>query len=675
MRFGACYYPEHWPEERWPLDARLMREAGLNVVRIGEFAWSKFERREGMYDFEWLDRSIAVLESGGISVILGTPTATPPKWLMDKHPDIYMQDYKGDVRGFGNRRHYCFNNETYHCYAQDITRRMAERYANHPNVIGWQIDNEFGCNETARCYCGNCKTAFHRWLERKYEGDIDAMNENWGTVFWSQTYNEWHEVTLPGYAPFHLHNPGLVLDYRRFASDSVVKFQKLQLDILKRLAPNQPITHNMMGSFNEIDGYKLSEELDFVSWDNYPNLHFSEATDPSKAAAQHDMTRGLRNEPFWVMEHQAGPPGGDILFQTPKPGELRRWTYQSVAHGADAIVYFRWRTCLFGAEQFWHGILQHDGLTGRRYEEVKQTGAELHRIMPKLLGSGSGAEAAIIRSFDNEWATEIQPLLPGYSYMNHLYSYYRYFYDNRMPVDIVSDEVDFSRYKLIVLPHYMMARPDIVTKLYAYVCAGGTAVLDYRAGSKLWNNRMDDKPLPGVYRELAGIRVTDYGTLRPNERRALLRSDNVSPIGQGQGSTWFDVIELESESAESLIHYADDYVEGKQAAVRNRYGSGRAYYIGTDPDSDTLYALLDQAAGDAGISPIGGITAPPGVEVTRRRTDEGDVLFVMNHSGVPQPIVLEQSFYELACERSIAPGSMQLQPEDVLVLVQSEPAE
>ncbi|MGO4374294.1 beta-galactosidase trimerization domain-containing protein [Paenibacillus sp. MCAF20] len=248
-------------------------------------------------------------------------------------------------------------------------------------------------------------------------------------------------------------------------------------------------------------------------------------------------------------------------------------------------------------------------------------------------------------------------------------------YDSHIPVDIVSDDTDFSRYKLIVLPHYMMARPDIVTKLYAYVRGGGTAVLDYRAGSKLWNNRMDDKPLPGVYRELAGILVTDYGTLRPNERRALERSDNAIPSGQGQGSTWFDVIELESESSESLIRYADDYVAGKQAAVRNRYGNGHAYYIGTDPDNDTLHALMNQAAEDAGVVPIGGITAPPGVEVARRRTDEGDVLFVMNHSGLPQQIVLEQSFCELACERPIAPGSMQLQPEDVLVLVQIQPAE
>ncbi|MFC4099003.1 beta-galactosidase [Paenibacillus xanthanilyticus] len=670
MIYGACYYPEHWPEERWPLDARLMREAGLNVARIGEFAWSKLERREGEYDFGWLDRILDVLGAEGIRVVLGTPTATPPKWLMDKHPDIYMQDYKGGVRGFGNRRHYCFNNETYHRCAQAITERLANRYGNHPSVTGWQIDNEFGCNETTRCYCERCKRAFHRWLARKY-GDVDAMNESWGTVFWSQTYNDWHEVTLPGYAPFHLHNPGLALDYRRFASEAVVAFQQLQLDILKRLAPSQPATHNLMGAFNEIDGYELARNLDFVSWDSYPNLHFDATTDPSRAAAQHDMTRGLKHEPFWVMEHQSGPPGGDILFQTPKPGELRRWTYQSVAHGADAIVYFRWRTCLFGAEQFWHGILPHDGLPGRRYDEVKRTGEELRLVMPAVQGSGPGAEVAIIRSYDNEWATEIQPLRPGYSYMEHLLQYYRHFYENHIPVDIVSDETDFSRYKLIVLPHYMMTRPETAERLYAYVKAGGTAVLDYRAGSKLWNNRMDERPLPGAFRELAGIRIADYGTLRPEERLGL-RSHPVAVAeagegdGTGEGTTWFDVIE--AETAETLLRYEDDYMAGQAAATRNRYGEGRVYYIGTDPDRAVLGRLLGQAAADAGVNPIGGIIVPEGVELARRRTPDGDILFVLNHGGTAREIELTQPFDDLLEQRSVPVGKLVIEPEGVFVL-------
>jgi len=677
MYYGVCYYPEHWPEERWPVDAQFMREAGFNIARIGEFAWSKLERRPGQYDFDWLDRSIATLAGEGIRVILGTPTATPPKWLMDQHPDIYMRDEKGQIRGFGNRRHYCFNNANYHRHADRIVTMLAERYGSHPNVIAWQIDNEFGCNGTTRCFCDACRTAFHRWLERKY-GDVDAMNESWGTVFWSQTYNAWEEVTLPGYAPFHLHNPGLVIDYRRFASDAVVAFQQRQIDILRNHAPNQRITHNLMGAFNEIDGKALAEKLDFVSWDNYPNLYFADATDPSKAALQHDLTRGLKGEPFWVMEHQSGAPGGDILFQTPKPGELRRWAFQSVARGADAILYFRWRTCLFGAEQFWHGILPHDGQPNRRYDEARRTGEEMRRIYDVFSGSNAGAQAAIIRSYDNEWATEIQPLLPNYSYMDHLHMYYRFFYEHGIPVDIVADDTDFSHYKLVVFPHYMMAKPETAERVYAFVRAGGVAVFDYRAGSKRWDNRMTAEPLPGPFRKLLGLRIVDYGTLRPKERvpLRLVEGEEAQEPLTGEGRLWYDV--CEPEGAEPLARYEGDYFAGTPAATRNRYGGGAAYYIATEPDARTLDALLRRVAAEAGVEAVGGVRADDGVEVARRAAPRGAVVFAINHADGPRVVALQREMYDLLAESVRPAGEYVLQVNEVLALqdnVAGEPAE
>ncbi|GMK43545.1 beta-galactosidase [Paenibacillus glycanilyticus] len=645
MKFGVCYYPEHWPEERWPLDAKLMREAGINIVRIGEFAWSKLERRPGEYTFEWLDRSLSILASEGIRVVLGTPTATPPKWLMDRHPDLYMRDNKGIARGFGHRRHYCYNHPDYPVYIQSIVTQLATRYGACDNVAAWQIDNEFGCTDTTRCYCDNCRTAFQQWLEAKY-GNIDNLNEQWGTVFWSQIYNAFSEIELPAYTVFPLHNPGMELDFRRFSSDSAVRFQQLQLGIIRSLAPHQPITHNMMGMFNEINDFDLSKELDFASLDNYPNLMFADKPDPRSSALALDATRGFKQANFWMMEHQSGPPGGNMLFPTPKPGELRKWTYQSVAHGADAILYFRWRTCLFGAEQFWHGLLPHDGIPGRRYEEAARTGEELQRLLPLMEGIGSGAEVAMIRSYENEWAMEIQPQTYEHRYDRHFQSYYGYFYDSRIPVDVISDDRPFDSYKLVVLPHYMMAKPGVAERLERYAAAGGTVVLDIRAGTKLWNNRMDDATLPGTFRELLGIRITDYGTLRKGETRRIAEADGEVI---GQGTVWYDVIDC--EKAEPIAWYAEDYMAGTPAATRNAVGEGEAYYFGIGADPACMRSLMNRVCESADVHPITQVSGPEEVELARRADRSRSFIFAINHAGEERSLQLAGPMRELISDR------------------------
>ncbi|MFD0673259.1 beta-galactosidase [Cohnella sp. GCM10027633] len=648
MIFGVCYYPEHWPEERWETDARLMKEAGINVVRVAEFAWSKFERYEGRYDFDWLDRSIAILQDAGIQVVLGTPTATPPKWLMDKHPDIYMKDAKGIVRGFGHRRHYCYNNPNYRVRVTDIVTRMANHYGRHEAVIAWQIDNEFGCTDTTRCYCDNCKSAFREWLRAKY-GDIDSLNESWGTVFWSQIYNDFEQIELPGYTVFPLHNPGMELDFRRFSSDSAASFQQLQLDILRERAPGVPLTHNMMGMFNEIDCFKLSEPLDFASLDTYPNLMFTDKPDPRNSAIHLDATRGFKDANFWVMEHQSGAPGGNLLFPTPKPGELRKWTYQSVARGADAIVYFRWRTCLFGAEQSWHGLLPHDGIPGRRYEEAAATGRELQALWPLLEGSRTVSEIAIIRSYDNEWALEIQPQTIDHHYDRHFKTYYKYFYDQRIPVDIVSEHADFGKYKLVVLPHFMMADHGTAEKIEAFVAAGGTVVLDVRSGIKRFDNRMEERTFPGPYRELLGVRVSDYGTIRKNETLRIADANG----REGQGTTWYD--ELTLEGAEAIAWFAEDYVSGKPAAARNAFGEGHAYYFGVGADPGLMKSLMEPVVRDAGVVPIDGIEAPDAdVELMCRQTQDRRYVFAINHAA-------EEKEIDLSCSMTVVPSGERVQ--------------
>ncbi len=398
MILGVDFYPEHWPEERWPIDAALMRRAGMTVVRLAEFAWSRLEPREGEFQFAWLDRALDVLAAHGIRAVLGTPTAAPPAWLVEAHRDILPLDDQRRPLEFGARLHRCLANPTFRRYSRAITEAMAAHYANHPNIIGWQTDNELTGN---RCFCDVCAERFRQWLQHKY-GTLDALNQAWGTAFWSQEYNAWSQLPLPWRTTCGsmAHNPSLLLDYYRFASDITVEFQSEQVAILRKLCPNHFVTHNFMGLHDAINYYDLAKDLDFVSWDNYPS---------DSAALPHDVMRGIRRKNFWVMEEKCGHTGWNTMSPIPRPGQVRAWAWQAVGHGADAIVFFRWRSCRGGTEQFWQGILNHDALPGRRYNEIAQLGREFQQIGSAFEGTSVRNDVAILYSYDQIWALQIQP--------------------------------------------------------------------------------------------------------------------------------------------------------------------------------------------------------------------------------------------------------------------------
>jgi beta-galactosidase len=672
MYYGACYYPEHWPEERWAKDAQMMKEARFNVVRLAEFAWIKLEPQDGQYEFAWLDKAINLMKEQGIKIILGTPTAGPPKWLMDKHPDIYQRDIYGHVRGFGTRRHYCFNNENFHRYTVGIVTAMAKHYGNDSDVIGWQIDNEFGIISTTRCYCDGCLHAFRKWLKVKY-GTVEAVNDAWGTIFSSQLYSNWAEIHLPTFGVHQHHSPGFALDFNRFSSDSVLAYQKLQSDILRYYAPNQLVTHNMMGKFNEINGFKLAEDLDLCSLDVYPNLKSTRPDRPAYSAEQHDMTRGFKGRNFWVLEHQSGTPGAVVMGPTPAPGELRRWTMQSVAHGADAIVYFRWRTLNFSIETFWHGILQHHGAPGRKYEEVKGVGAELEKLAPLLAGTTPQAKVGMIRSYDNEWSLEFQPHVTGYEYIKHWELYYRYFYDRNITVDIISPIGDFSGYDILVAPNLMMATDETIEQLYAFVRRGGRLVMDFRAGSRLMDNSMSLKKLPGAFAELLGIEIEDYGIMEealPNRLRftETIGDEGFSTADGGQevsANIWYDVIEL--NEAKSLAVYTSNYFAGVPAVTRRAYGSGAAFYLGTEPDTEGIRIVMDRVVAEANVLPVLP-NVPAGVEAASRRGENGrELIFVINHSDDIQKLPLSEVYVDELTDKQLD-TEVALAAQDILVL-------
>ncbi|HYN87504.1 MAG TPA: beta-galactosidase, partial [Ardenticatenaceae bacterium] len=502
--FGVDYYPEHWPEERWPTDARLMQEAGFNVVRLAEFAWSRMEPEEGRFEFAWLDRAIALLAGHGMRVILGTPTASAPPWLMQNHRDIFRVDQSGQRQTYGNRRNYCPNHPTYHDYSRRVVERMAEHYRDNPNVIGWQIDNEFGQGD--RCCCLVCQQCFHDWLRARY-GSLDTLNAAWGTVFWSHEYSDWSQIPTPvetGGSP----NPGLALDYYRFSSDSYVRYQQMQLDILRAKYPGAFITHNFMGfGFGQLNYYDLAAPLDFVAWDIYPRMQWTMAreVDPSSAALGHDTMRGLKRQAHWVMEQQAGPGGWEMVSVAPRPGELRLWAYQSIAHGADGIVFFRWRTFRYGTEEYWHGLLDHDGTPSRRYREIKQMGHELLAHGERLHGSTVKAEVAILNSYDARWAFQIQANNPGFSYPAHFQDLYRAFFRRNVPIDVVAPTTELAGYKLVLAPALHVVPPEVAANLERFVANGGTLLLTARSGVKDVANAVVNQRLPGPLAAISGV--------------------------------------------------------------------------------------------------------------------------------------------------------------------------
>ena len=652
MYFGADYYPEHWPKERWETDARMMKEAHMNVVRLAEFAWSKLEPIKGEYDFSWLDEAIETLSKYDIKVILGTPTATPPKWLMDQYPEIYPVDLYGIQKGFGTRRHYCSVNSTYRELARIITIKMVEHYRDNSNVIGWQIDNEFDAN----CYCDHCKKGFHEWLRNKYK-TIQTLNEEWGTVFWSQTYDDFDQVVVPKYSssdgftqtgegnnpnrpPFN-HNPGLLLDYYRFKSDAVIEFQKIQIDEIRKLS-TLPITHNYMGHFSELDYFNLGKDLDFISWDCYPNNMWGKSNYANVSMA-HDLMRGIKNKNFWMMEQQSGPCGWQAMGDTPEPGQIRLWTYQALAHGAEAMVYFRWRPALFGTEQYWHGILDHDGIGRRRYQEIVKIGEELKGLEDLFVDSNNINEVAIIKSYDNLWSHRVQPHNSKFDYNGLLYEYYEALNKNNITVDVTSIDVDFSKYKLVLMPAFNLMTEAIKTKCEDYVNGGGNLLITFRSGTRNWNNSMTTITNPGYFKELAGIELEEYDSI--NFGRHVEVSFN-GEVFKGQANKWCDVIK--SNGAKVLATYDSHYYKGKPAVTVNKFGKGHVYYVGCDLNEEALSCLINNVAAEILVNaeipiPI----AMKGLEVIKKVKSGKTFFVIMNHNNKPVDVVFSGEFLDV----------------------------
>jgi beta-galactosidase len=654
-RLGVAYYPEQWPEERWPLDAELMAEAGISFVRIGEFAWSKLEPRRGVLDFDWLDRALSVVATHGLEVVVGTPTAAPPAWLVSEQPDILPVDRDGRVFPFGHRRHYCPNNATYGDETRRLVAALAETYGADERVIAWQIDNEL----CGRCYCARCEVAFRRWLEERY-GSLDRLNKAWGTAFWSQTYGSWEEIRVPPAGEVPLPegfmraspSPAHALDYYRFSSDSFVDYQRLQIDVIRQHS-NLPITTNMMGfKFDELDYQELARELDFLSWDNYPLL--SKGAAWLGPALNCDGIAGLKDVPFWVLEQQVGPLGWEMI-RTPRRGEMRLHTYQVLAHGAEAVSYFRWRSARFGTEQHWYGVLDHDGRPNRRLCELTELANELRALEGVLSETVHDSQAAIVYDYDARFALEVQPTNPALGHVDAIRAHYGALRRHGVDVDVLAPTADLSAYSLVVAPSLYVVDETVADRLRSYVEEGGLLVLGPRSGFKNRDNAVPERALPAWLDDLVGLEVSDIASHLDD------RAIRLEPGGVFHG--WCE--ELALKGAQPLYSYRDDDFAGSVAIAVNSFGAGRAVYVGGVATGETLVDLYEWLIREAELETF---VAPEDVEVVRLRKPDGTRLVFLLNFAAKERVLAVSGEQATHLDGTLEGDSLVLEPYGVALL-------
>jgi beta-galactosidase len=630
LLLGAAWYPEQWPESRWDADLSLMEEAHIGFVRIGEFAWSTMEPSEGHYDLDWLDRSIRAAEKHHIAVVLGTPGAAPPAWLTTKYPETLRTKEDGHKDEHGNRQQFDFSDAKYRELTREMAEKLAERFGHDPNVIGWQIDNEYR-NES---YGENTRTQFQDWLHAKYK-TLDNLNASWTTAYWSETYQDWRQIPIEETRG----NPGLLLNWKEFVSDTWRSYQKNQLDVIRAHADaRQFITTNMMGWFDGYDHYVVSKDLDLTSWDDYVGTG---QLDPVSNGARHDLTRGFLQKNFWVMETQPGfvnwSPDNNALDK----GGVRAMAWNAIGHGAEAVEYWQWRSALNGQEQY-HGVLVGaDGTPVPLYDEVAQVGKEFEKAAPALAGTTVESQVALLYDYDSRWAIEWQQHNKKFDYLDEFLSYYGGIRQLSHGVDVVSDTVDLSRYKLVIAPALNMLTPEAAKNLEAYVRGGGHLILGQRSGMKDANNSLWTQRQPGPLAELLGARVEQFYALnRP--------VPVIGAWGKEQDNIWADQIHVVSPDTQVLMRYgkSNGWLDGQPAAVVRHVGAGSITYIGTQLNTPVWDAASHWMMKEANIDPeFSGLSSD--VDLAIRSGEEKRIYILTNYGEAPQTIKLPSAMEDV----------------------------
>lgn len=625
---GVDYYPEQWDEALLEEDLENICELGCNVIRIAEFAWHLMEKTEGNYDFSFFDRVIEKAKEKGLKVIMGTPTATIPAWLVKKHPDILSEFEDGTVRTFGGRHVYCFNSDVMYEYSEKIICAQAEHYKNEDAIVAWQIDNELGHEDSDICYCPKCRRAFQGFLEQKFEGNIDKLNEIYGTTFWSQEYNGFDEIPLPS-KTITTHNPALRLDWERFRSESIVKFANFQTALLKEIIPDAVVMHDFPGGGlgKHVDYSEVAKNLDVVAYNNYPVWGGQKEPLPANEIAFGlDYIRGLKRENFWITEAIMGAQGHDVTGFAPRPNQAKLWSYQSMARGCESLMYFRYRGATKGAEQFCYGILDADNVKRRKFYEVQGFFNEIKNY-EKELSAPVKSEAAIVYDYDSLAAFRIQRQSFLLDCEAEMKKFHKVFFDANVPVDVIPAGSTLSGYKIVILPQMIIAKPDFQKQVKEFTENGGTLVLTFRDFVKDENNNLlFKKVLPVDFDKFAGIYVTETESLQEGQEFPLAGEGEFS-CTQGEGGIFRDLISV--TDAEVLFRYNDVFFKDYAAVTKKQQKEGYVYYLGCGLDETVLKQLLKKMADEQGIVSE---HSTDGVEIVYRESEDRKIKITMNHN-------------------------------------------
>lgn len=625
LLLGAAWYPEQWPEQRWDADLALMEAANIRVARIGEFAWGRLEPTEGQYHLDWMERAIRDAERHHILIVIGTPTDAPPAWLTQEYPETLRVDAQGIRTQHGGRRQFSYSNPKYRVLCRRIVGQLALRFGHDPDVIGWQIGNEY----TDESFDAETRRMFQQWLEQRYK-TLDALNAHWTTAYWSQTYSDWNQIPLSA-GP---ENPGLMLEHRHFVSDTWRSFQHNQIDAIRHYAdPQQFITTNLggLGWSANFDHYEITEDLDLASWDDYVgegHLH------PYKNGAMHDFVRGWKRKNFWVMETQPGSVNWAPVNNSLDKGETRAMAWEAIGHGADAVLYWQWRDALNGQEEYHGAIVGPDGRPLPIYSEIQQIGREFALAAPVLQGTRPVSQVAILYTYDSRWAIDFQRHTRDYDQLQVLLDYYRPLRDLTQSVDIVSADAPLDRYKLVVAPSLNVISQGLADHLKDYVRRGGHLVFGPRSGMKNGDDALNMERQPGPLGADLGARVSQYYAL-----------ENSVPIrgiwGQGHASIWAEPLSIHAKDVRVLLRYgkSNGWLDGRPAMVVRNFGNGQIAYLGTILDASLMRHAAQWMIAEANVRSAFGVV-PPNVEVCRRERGNTQVFIFINHGEQPVAVPL-----------------------------------
>jgi beta-galactosidase len=683
MYFGTDYHPEHWvyplagtveePEARWEQDAALMLQAGFNVVRMGEFTWGMCETEEGKYDFAWLRRAMDVMQRSGLKVVLATPTAAPPLWLARKHPEILPISADGTLLHEGTRRAYSMNSDVFWEYMKKIVGKMAGALGDHPALVAWQIDNGIGGHGTESSFNESSRKDWHAWLKAKYD-TVDHLNNCLGFRFWGQIVTDWSEVPMPMTSPT-VHNPALILAWIRFCSDTCIAFVRCQADILHDVTPNVPVTTNLRALTRSFDHFDMADVLDFVSVDSNATIKARSAEN----ACEIDMLRSLKKSNirtpdgdfgFWVIEQKAGHVNWQDVNSLVRPGVVRLFTYQLISRGATGVLYFFWRQPRIGSEQFYGGVLSHDGRGENRvYKEIRQIGDEMKLLAPAIQGTKVQAEVCILYSHDADWASKLPGLPTAHlKYREHIQLFHTAFHDRNIPVDFARPTEDLSKYKLVIAAGLHLVAGGEADLLKLYVQNGGVLVGTCNTALVDEHHITPDNGFPCNLTDLFGLEVIEFDPLPVGEENHLTFKGQFPASHLHPAKLWCDIIE--PKECQVLATYAKDFYAGSPAMTINEYGLGKAIYIGTTSHQFFYYDLVAWLRQLCNLFSL--LKVPDTVEVSMRQKDGRNVYFLLNHQPSPVRLHFYKPMHDFLTGNTFT-GNYDLPSHGVLVLDEQIP--